>query len=469
MNVTELCELGLVEAAALLRHRQLSPVELVQALLQRIAVIDARVNSFIAVTSELALEMAHQAEKDLVRGSLPDGSAPGLLHGVPVAIKDLFETRAIRTTAGSKFFSDFYPEQDASVVEKLRQAGAILIGKTNMHEVALGLTSVNPHFGAVHNPWALERIVGGSSGGSAAALAARLCPGALGSDTGGSIRVPASLCGIAGLKPTFGRVSLRGAIPLSWNLDHAGPMARCSEDLAALLQVTAGYDPGDPNSVDLRVDDYAAHLADGVAGWKIALAEDAYFDKTDEQVRYWIDEAAKVFRELGAVVERTPFPSAYQAALANGMMVTADAAVFHHERLRSNPEDFGADVLERLRNGANLPIDQYIRARRDQVILHRQFEDYFKEFNLLLLPTTPVAAPLIEGPNAVEMARLLTRYTAPFNLTGLPALSIPCGFTREGLPVGLQMVTHSWGEADLLQAAFAYEAATQWHKMAPSL
>jgi len=458
----ELCELSLSQAGEWIRQRKLSPVELTQAHLERIQRVDPRINSYITVTAEAALQQARLAEVELQRGETRAGGPLGPLHGLPLALKDLYETQGIRTTVGTKHYSDYIPTEDAVVVGRLKAAGAILLGKNNMHEIALGLTTVNPHFGTCRNPWALERIVGGSSGGSAAALAARLCLGALGSDTGGSIRVPAALCGVVGLKPTYGRVSLRGVIPLSWNLDHAGPMARQVQDVALLLQVIAGYDPLDAYSIDIPVDDYSSDIHRGVRGWRIALAEDDYFNRTQPEVLETVRLAAQTFEALGAQVEGTPFPDTYQAALANGMMVIGDAAVFHASRLLENPGDFGADVLQRLQNGAALPVKEYIQARRTQTLLRSQFARFFESYDLLLMPTTPVAAPPIEGPSAVELARLLTRYTAPFNLTGFPALSLPCGFTSDGLPIGLQIIGPHWGEAKLLRGGYAYERATDW-------
>jgi aspartyl-tRNA(Asn)/glutamyl-tRNA(Gln) amidotransferase subunit A len=477
MNETELTSLGLVEAAELIRQRAISPVELTQACLKRIERLDGKLISFITVNAEQALEQARQAEQELMRSPAEASQAVGVLHGVPLALKDLFETEGVRTTAGSLFYAKYIPSEDAAVVRKLRQAGALVLGKTNMHEIALGLTNVNPHYGACRNPWGLERVAGGSSGGSAAALAARFCPGALGTDTGGSIRVPAALCGVVGLKPTFGRISLRGVIPLSWNLDHVGPMARRVRDVALLLQVMAGYDAREPNSVDIPADDYSAQLNKGIKGWHIALAEDEYFAATEEAVQQAVNQAAAVLQKCGAHVERVAFPGAHQAALANGMTVTADAATLHAERLRTQPGKFGSDVLQRLKTGAALPLTDYVQARRIQTQMRRQFAEFFEVYDILLMPTTPVVAPPIEGPNAVELARLLTRYTAPFNLTGLPAISVPCGFTAQGLPVGgplglpigLQMVAKPWAEAQLLRAAYTYEQASDWQAAEPAL
>jgi aspartyl-tRNA(Asn)/glutamyl-tRNA(Gln) amidotransferase subunit A len=469
MTENQLTWLSLVEATDLIRRGEISLIELTAAHLERIQALDKKLNSFITITAEAAMNQARQAEQELRRDSIPVSKPLGSLHGVPITLKDLYETRGVRTTAGSKFFAEYTPETDAEVVEKLFRAGTILLGKTNMHEIALGLTTVNPHYGACRNPWALERVPGGSSGGSGAALAAGLCLGSLGSDTGGSIRVPASLCGIVGLKPTYGRVSLRGVIPLSWNLDHPGPMARRVQDVAMLLQAIAGYDPGDPSSIDVPVGDYLAHIMDGVKGWQVALMEDEYLDKTDSEILQAVQDAAQVFARLGAKVTPTVFPGAYQAAFANGQMVISDAAAFHRQRLHDQPENFGDDVRQRLQAGAELPLSDYILARRTQSLMRRQFDNFFRDFDILLMPTTAVPAPPIEGPDAIEQARLLTRYTAPFNLTGLPAISLPCGFTSTGLPIGLQIVAPAWGEANLLRAAYAYEQATPWHARRPVL
>jgi len=424
----ELNSLDLVGAAQRVADGDVSPVELTSACLERIAGIDAQVNAFITVTADAAMEDARVAERDVVRGE-----ASGPLAGVPIALKDLFDTTGVRTTAGSKFFSDRVPDRDAAVVQKLRAAGAVLLGKLNMHEWAFGVTNDNPHYGACHNPWALDRITGGSSGGSAAALAAGMCFGTLGSDTGGSIRIPASLCGVVGLKPTYGRVSLRGVVPLSWSLDHAGPMARRVSDVAILLDVIAGPDRADPGSVDVATDDYGARLEDGVSGWRIGIVTFAAPEMTD-------------------------------AARLNGLMTSADAAAFHRERMERAPDDFGQDVLARLRRGAGYGATDYADARHQQTILRGTFSSRFVEhggmFDAVVLPTTPCAAPRIAGLDAVATAPVLTRLTAPFNFTGLPAMSIPCGVTPDGLPVGLQIVGAPWAERRVLRVGRAYELAS---------
>lgn len=460
----ELTKLSISQAAALISSGELSPIELVEAHLARIEKHDSKLNCFITLTADQAREQARAAEKE-IRGGIYRGS----LHGIPITLKDLFETEGIRTTAGSLFYRDYIPQEDAFVVQELKAAGAILLGKVNMHEVALGVTTNNPHFGACHNPWKVDRSPGGSSGGSAAALAARLCMGSLGSDTGGSIRIPAALCGVVGLKPTYGRVSLRGVIPLSWSLDHVGPLARTARDAAILLQAIAGYDLMDPASVDIATPDYLGELHKGVSGWRLALASDDFFTQADSQVLKAVWAAADVFTSLGAQVSEIEIPYGLEAAQANGRIVTSEAAAYHRERLRENPEMFGDDVRWRMEIGAAYTSTDYILARRLGTEFRRQMERFLERYDLLLTPTTPITAPPLDGPDGVEQARILTRFTSPFNLSGLPALSIPCGFTEEGLPIGLQLITHPWSEAKLLCAADAYQAVTDWHEREPSI
>jgi len=451
----ELTSLTIHEAASLLKQKEISPVELTQSHLVRIQELEQRLNSFITITPELALQQARQAEMEILQGTYR-----GALHGIPLVLKDLYETQGIRTTAGSTFFADYTPEADAAVVQKLKEAGAVILGKTNMHEIALGVTNENPHFGDCCNPWDLSRISGGSSGGNAAALAAGLCMGAMGSDTGGSIRIPSACCGVVGFKPTYGRVSLRGVIPLSWNLDHAGPMARSVRDVAILLQTIAGYDPEDAWSVDVPVEDFLSGQISSLQGWRIALAADDYFTNpefVDGEVLQAVQKAVRVFEDLGGLVEQVPFPYAHDAAMANGLMTPADAAAFHHQRLSENPQGFGQDVLKRLQTGAAYNSTEYSLARRMQTILRCKFNEFFNEFDLLLTPTIPITAPIRGSADAVARARLLTRFTAPFNLTGLPALSVPCGWSKDKLPIGLQIVSKAWAESKIILAGELYE------------
>jgi len=463
----DLSHLTLAEASDLLLRREISSHELAQATLKRIERLDPLLNSYITVTEETALRQARQADAALQAAERGQATLIGPLLGVPIGLKDLYETAGIRTTMGSTFFRENVPQEDAFVVQRLYEGGAVLVGKHNMHEIALGVTNVNPHYGPCRNPWNRARVTGGSSGGSAAALAAGLCLGALGSDTGGSIRIPAALCGVVGLKPTYGRVSVRGVMPLSWNLDHAGPMARRVLDVAILLQMIAGYDVDDPYCADVPADDYLAHLREGVRGWRVGLASDEFFRQCEPDVLAAFQAAARVFEDLGANVEEIELRGARKAALANGLVTPTDASVLHRERLQSQPEGFGADVRLRLQNGAATALTDYILARQAQVILRRQLEWMFEDYDILLTPTTPVTAPRIEGQDAIEQARRLTRFTAPFNLTGLPALSIPCGFDETGLPIGLQIIGPPWAEARVLRAGNAYEQATDWHTRVP--
>lgn len=470
MGEQELTALSITEARSLIRGFELSPVELTRAHLDRIERLDRELNSYITVLFVQALQRARWAEDELMRSRSQPKKSLGLLHGIPISLKDLYETQGVRTTHGSRFYADYVPRNDAIAVRMLNAAGMIILGKNNMHEIALGLTNINPHYGACRNPWDLDRIPGGSSGGSAAAVAAGLCMGSLGSDTGGSIRVPAALCGVVGLKPTYGRVSLRGVLPLSWNLDHAGPLGRCVMDVAYLLQSIAGYDPDDPYSFDQNVDSYTEYIQEGVAGWRVALADGEYFDKTSPEISFAVNEAAEIFVRLDAKVEKVDISDLLRsAARASGLMVISDAAAVHQERLQDAPSMFGGDVRQRLETGASVNATNYILARRSQTQLRWEFKRFFESYDILLTPTTPVVSAPIKGLDSIEQARLLTRYTSPFNLIGYPAISLPCGFSSQNLPIGLQIIALPWAETQLLQAAYAYEQATSWHQRRPVL
>ncbi len=395
------------------------------------------------------------------------GDSAGRLSGIPIAVKDLFETRGVRTTAGTRFFSDYVPESDAVAVQKLKAAGAVIMGKTNTHEIALGVTTVNPHYGTTRNPWDASRISGGSSGGSAVAVATGMALGTLGTDTGGSIRIPASLCGVVGLKPTYGRISVRGVFPLSWNLDHVGPLTRTVRDAALLLQVLAGYDADDPFSADEPVDDYLLNIETGVGGRRLALAAGEYVEQADAQVLQAVEAAAKVLEGRGAVVEKVDVSFLRQAAAANGIITPADAAAYHRERLAEHPDWFGEDIRRRLEIGRLYTSTEYILARKTQTEMKRRLARLFTEYDALLIPSTAITAPTIEGNDAVEQANRLTRFTSPFNLAGLPAISLPCGFSQQGLPIGLQIAAGAWREAAVLRIARAYESQTDWYTRHP--
>lgn len=434
--------LSIDEAHAKMQHGELTAQALVEACAKQIEQRNPELCAFITVLHPEAEGSSH---------------AQGKLAGIPIAVKDLFETKGIRTTAGTPFFKDYVPEADAVPVQRVKGAGGIVMGKTNTHEIALGVTTVNPHFGTCRNPWDTERVPGGSSGGSAVAVATGMALAALGTDTGGSIRIPASLCGIVGLKPTYGRVSVRGVIPLSWNLDHIGPLTRTVKDAAIMLQVLAGYDPEDPFSLDQPVDDYLVHLEEGVKGWRVAAALGEYVEGADAEVLKAVEQAANAFEKMGATVERVDVSFLRDAALANSLMTPADAAAFHKDRLAEHPDWFGDDIRQRLEIGRAYTSTEYSLARKTQSEMKRRMSRFFRDYDVLLLPSTPITAPLIEGNDALDQARRLTRFTAPFNLTGLPAMSLPCGFSAGKLPIGLQIVGPAWREAALLRAARAYE------------
>ncbi len=455
----------------------LSPQALTEACSRQIERLNPKLNAFITVYKDVVARSAEGATKQSpfnkkIASSHPSTSSGSrlatTLNNIPFAIKDLFETKAIRTTAGSLFFKDYIPNEDAVVVQKLKAAGAVITGKTNTHEIALGVTTVNPHYGPTRNPWDTTRVSGGSSGGSAVAVAAGMSLAALGTDTGGSIRIPASLCGVVGLKPTYGRVSLRGVFPLSWNLDHVGPVTHTAKDAALVLQIIAGYDADDPSSTNIEVNDYLSHIDEAIKGKRIALAVGTFIEEADAEVLSTVNETAKVFAALGAKIEKVDMDFLREAALANSLMTQADGAAYHRDRLTNHPELFGADVRQRLETGRAFTSTEYSLARRTQMETKHRFVSFFEKYDYLLLPTTPITAPPIEGSDAIEQARRLTRFTAPFNLAGLPAISIPCGFSKKGLPIGLQIVTKAWNEAGVLQAANAYEQETDWGTYKPS-
>ena len=431
--------------------------------LERIRTLNSQFNAFISVVG--------RAPGAMRAPQVSDGGASerGPLMGVPLAVKDLIDVAGLPTTGGSRFFGKEPAQRDAFVIQRLREAGALIIGKTNLHEIALGVTNNNPHFGACRNPWDTKRIPGGSSGGSAVAVATGMALGALGTDTGGSIRIPAALCGVVGLKPGYGRVSLRGVMPLSWNLDHVGPITRSVRDAALLLQCMDGFDEEDPGCVRRERDDLVGQLGAGIKGLKVGLAVGDYINMANAEVLAAVREAARVLQVLDAVITETEPPGLQAAARANLIMTQADAANFHADRLKTHPYWFGEDVRRRLEAGAISTATEYAAAHRTQAGVRRQLEIFFEQNDVLILPTTPIGAPLIEGQDAVEQARMLTRYTAPFNLTGLPALSVPCGFTQAGLPVGLQIVGAPWTEALVLRVGHAYEQATDWHARTPPL
>ena len=466
MAPTELSYLSITEAANGLRRKEFSPVELAQACLERIESIDGKLHSFITVTADLALEQARNAEQEL-----RVGTDKGPLHGIPIALKDLYATKNIRTTCHSAVLQDWVPDHDAATVTKLREAGTILLGKLGMHEFAFGGPSVDAPFPAVRNPWNTAHIPGGSSSGSGAALAAGLCLGSLGSDTGGSIRTPSSHCGVVGMKPTYGRVSRYGVVPLSWSLDHAGPMARSVEDCAILLQAIAGYDPNDPASANVPVPDLRAELKNGIKGLRVGVPRANWFNEnkgTDSETESIFNDALKVLESLGAIVFEIDGQPFSLARKANQTILTAEAYAYHEKRFQEAPEKFGSSVRRRMLEGAFLSAADYITALRARTVLNEQIRANFSGVDIFVTPTAPRPPEAFETIDPNEQ-NLRPSFTNPFNLTGLPAISLPCGFTKDNLPVGLQIVAQPFEESTAFRVAYAYELATEWHKRRPKL
>jgi len=445
------------EAAESLRRRRFSALELTTATLGRIERFNPTLRAFIAVTGEQALQQARQADAELAAGK-----DRGPLHGIPIAVKDVFYTSGVRTTGGSPIYRDFVPDWDAFAVARLNAAGAVMLGKLNMHELAYGITSANPHFGAVRNPWNPKHSPGGSSGGSGAAVAAGMAYAALGTDTGGSIRIPASFCGTVGLKPTYGRVSRRGVMPLSWSLDHVGPLASSVRDAALLMNAIAGHDPADPTSARHPVVDYVPDEDCRVRGLRIGFPENFFFERLDADVELCVRGAIARLESLGAEIKpvKVPDMAALNATARIVLLCEASAMLEPHLAKR---EQFGADVLALLDQGRLLPATDYINAQRLRQRMQGEFAQIWQGVDCLIAPTTPNTAPKV-GENTVKLGgreedvRLATtRLVRSLNLLGLPALSLPCGLSGSGLPVGLQIIGPAFEEALILRVGAAME------------
>jgi aspartyl-tRNA(Asn)/glutamyl-tRNA(Gln) amidotransferase subunit A len=455
--------LSLNDASRLVKDKKISPVELTQRCLKRIERLNPRLNAFITVTAESALAQARQAET-----AIQGGHWRGQLHGIPIALKDLFDTAGVPTTAASDLFKDRIPTQDGEIVRRLKDAGAVLLGKLNMHEFAYGGSSVISYYGPVHNPWSLDHEAGGSSSGSAVAMAAGLCYGSVGSDTGGSIRQPSAYCGTVGLKPTYGRVSTRGVIPLSWLYDHVGPMTRTVADAAAMLQVLAGYDPDDANSADQPVPDYTAALSQKDP-LRVGVPRAYFYEGLHPEIESAMNTALKVIGKLAASVRDIEMPASNDTTI-----LRAEAYAYHAENVKKNPELYQPETLKRIRAGEDVTTATYIQARRQVDQYRHNIRKVFETVDLLVTPTTPVPpftiSELLADMDNLRTKEILTlRNTRPFNILGLPSISVPCGFTKSGLPIGLQVSGAPWAEANVLRLAQAYEQQTDWHKKRPKL
>jgi aspartyl-tRNA(Asn)/glutamyl-tRNA(Gln) amidotransferase subunit A len=450
-------------AMSLYRDKKISPLDLTRDCLERIERLNPKLNAFITVTRESALQEARRAELEINRGQWR-----GPLHGIPIALKDLIDTNGSPTTAASEIFKDRIPDDDAEVVRRLRQAGAVILGKLNLHEFAYGGTCVPSYFGPVRNPWDPDKIAGGSSGGSGVAVAARLCLGALGTDTAASVRHPAAYCGVTGLKPTYGRVSTRGVVPLSWSLDHVGPICRTAFDTALMLEAIAGHDENDPTSAQVLVDSYVNSINDSTAGMKLGWVRHPYFDDLDVDIEAAVTAAMAVLSRITSGIVETHLP--YNNLLLT--IASAEAYAFHREFLEATPEKYQSMTRLRLQHAKSISASEYIVARREMEYLRSRADDAFHDVDLLLTPTTAISPiqisdgtfdpPLPENGTPVEF-----RNTHMFDVLGLPAISIPCGFTRDGMPIGLQIAGPRFSESRVLRLAHAYQAVTEWHRRCP--
>ncbi|MFN2530886.1 MAG: amidase [Pyrinomonadaceae bacterium] len=464
--VSALCTEPLTKVATLVKRREVSPVELTVAMLERIDRLDASLHSYITVARDLALQQALVAETEIWKGNYR-----GPLHGIPIAVKDLIYTKGVRTTCASKILADWVPEYDATVIEKLYAQGAVLLGKLTLTEFA-GI-GYHPSVPPASNPWDRNRWTGTSSSGSGVAMAGSLCFGALGTDTGGSIRFPAAACGVVGLKPTYGKVSKYGVFPLAESLDHVGPICRSVEDAAILLQAIAGFDPRDPTSRREPVPDYQAHLKNGISGVRIGL-DRSYCSRADKETSDAIVEAATVLSEAGARIEEITFSAIEESIAAWGIIFTGECGASHEVTYPSRAADYSAPFCSFLENAEKLRGIDYAKAHAARQVTVRMIDDLFQKVDLLLCPTMG-AVPMklnglaLEDVITPEIGHDLLSFTSPFSLSGNPTISVPCGFSEEGLPRSLTLVGRHSDEMLILQAAHVYEQATPWHHRRPAI
>ena len=468
IDLTKMTARKIAEAV---RRKEMTAVAVAEATLERIARLNETLRAFITVTRDEAMAAAAVVDRQIAAGrgdALP-------LAGVPMAIKDSFWTRGVRATGGTKVLADFVPAEDATAVARLRAAGCVLVGKSAMHEMAYGFTSRNPHHGDCRNPWDTSRIPGGSSGGNGAALASAMAFAAVGGDTGGSNRQPAALCGVVGVKVTYGRVSRHGGFPLSWSMDTVGPMARTVGDAAAILNVMAGYDPRDPTTRRDTVPNYLATLDGGLKGIRVGIPHDGFMATMEPEVGAAIQDALGVLKKQGATLVDVRFPPLDPVVGAHRAIIFAEAAAAHEELIRTRASEFSEDVRPLLQSGLFLTATQYLGAQQARKKTIAAYREAWRTFDVLVTPTSPIAAPPIGATTArlggqdIPLVRAFLDLTLPFNLTGQPAISVPCGFAKAGLPIGLQLVGRPFDEATLFRAAAAYEAATDWHLRLPAI
>lgn len=471
MSMVSVVGLSARELGRMVRAKELSPVELVAGVLERIHQLDGKINAFIRVSDESAMEQAQAAQQEIMRGNWR-----GPLHGVPIAIKDIIDVKGIPTTAGSNVWKDFVPSEDAFVVQRLRQAGAVLVGKLNMHELAWGITSNNPHYGPVLNPWDLTASCGGSSSGSAAALAAGFVPLTLGTDSGGSIRIPSSLTGVAGLKPTYGLISCKGVLPLAWSMDHVGPMAIDVEDLALALSLIDGRGSNAGLEDDFHGILGTRKIEDHLRGIVIGVPATFFYEGLREDLKASVLAAIRAMESLGARVEQIEIAGIIEGDRAAYTILFAEAAASLEVHARTRPHDLGETVMANLRAGMTIPASRYIQAQRVRSKVLQELKKVFSQVHILAVPGTMVDAHPLEAEEIsvsqgalVDVRTAVTRYTRYFNLSGNPVLNIPCGLSNRGLPVGMQLVGPHFGEARLLAVGCIYQRAFPLNPLLPEL
>ncbi len=470
MDPLELCYATVEELSQLISSMQVSPVEVTQAHLDRIEAIDGQLNSFITVLADQAMAASREAEREI-----QSGRYRGPFHGTSLALKDLYYTKGVRTSSGAKVYDDFVPDHDGEVTARFREAGAILLGKLNLYPTAMGGSGVNPDYGNVHNPWDLGLETGGSSSGSGAAVAAGLCSIATGSDTGGSIRIPASFCGLVGFKPTYGVVSRYGVSPLSWSMDHCGPMARSVMDCALTMNALAGHDPKDPASSSRPAPDYVAAIRDGIQGLRVGVPKQYFEVPLSPEVKDTVTKAIDLLGELGAEIREVSWPD-FQAAVTAGSIVSlVEGTAIHADVVRRRGAEFTANVRPRIEAGQMVSAADYIKSQQFRRQYVEKSLELMEEVDLLVGPSTPVPAfrlgaediPL--GGTTGYLWTSLPTYSRPFNFNGFPAISVTCGFSSEGLPIGLQLAGRPFEDATVLRAAYAYETSTEWGKRRPPI
>lgn len=470
MAEQEITQLTIAQLGRQVQRKAISPVEIAKAFIHRIEQLEPQLNAFISTSFEEAIDSAQAAEKQIQKNDYR-----GPFHGLPIGFKDLFWTRGIKTTSGSRIEENFVPEEDSTVVSKFKAAGAYVIGKLNMVEYAFGPTGANAHYGSPSNPWNLERMPGGSSSGSGVAVAAGEAPLAMGTDTGGSVRIPASLCGITGLKPTYGLVSKFGVTPLSWTLDHPGPLAHTAQDVALAMNIIAGYDSRDPASANQACPDFTQNFGKGVRGVRIGIPRDYVWDVIDKEVRSSFNSAMAQFEALGANVEEVAFPELEYAEAISSIIITSEANAYHSANILSKGDLFDPAVRRRLEGGFFISAGQYLQALRASGVVRKRMQNIMNHIDLIATPTTASPAPIIGALTTlvdgveVPTRETLLRLTRIFNLNGPPAISLPCGFSTEGLPIGLQLVGKPFDDSFVLGAAHAYQQVTEWHVQRPTL